>query len=214
MPKKRVGVTLRKPSPAPEGDTASAPAGEPDATPSPPPASHLDESSDSAGPEPVTQRKPDLPSEGPRPTPVESDIRELGAAPATAIDAFVSGAAAALEKAASQIPSARLRALIERGHDGYRELVLYLPEKLAQALALHCTERNLDMGRVVARAIELHLDELRGVSRPRPDGTSSSGNRAARGLLRELAEWVRTLWATRAKWTHRPSTPAPQDASG
>ena len=55
MPKKRVGVTLRKPSPAPEGSTAKDPAGEPDATPSPPPASSLDESSDSAGREQVAQ---------------------------------------------------------------------------------------------------------------------------------------------------------------
>jgi len=208
-----VGVTLRKPSPAPEGSTAKDPAGEPDATPSPPPASSLDESSDSAGREQVAQA-PDETSSGPHPGPVESDIRELGpTTPATAVDAFVSGAAAALEKAASQIPSARLRALIERGHQGYRELVLYLPEKLAQALALHCTERNLDMGRVVARAIELHLDELRGVSRPRPDGAPARGGRAARDLLHELAEWVRTLWSTRTKWTQRSSTPTAQDAS-
>ena len=172
MPKKRVGVTLRKPSPAPEsaaatGAAATAVAIEPDSTA----ASVGPQSSDAAG-----------------------ELHDVLVAPlaASAAEAFVNGAAAALEKAASELPHARLKALIERGREGYRELLLYLPEKLAQQLALHCTEHDVDMSRLVTTAIEQHLERLnRRADDPRRE------RRSTRKLVLDLAEWVRALWAAK-----------------
>lgn len=130
-----------------------------------------------------------------------------------AIDAFVNGAAVAIEKAASEIPPARLAEVLRRGSEGYRELVLYLPEKLAQELSLHCLEHNLDMSRVVASAIEQHLTGASAVSRATPVGVATPvENRraddgapvnegllslAARVLMGELAAWARAVWARR-----------------
>jgi hypothetical protein len=184
MPKRRVGVTLRKPSPAPEGDAATAaPPGASASTP----ASSIGQSSDADG-----------------------QLHDIMIAPlaASTAEAFVNGAAAALEKAASQLPSARLQALIARGREGYRELVLYLPEKLAQQLALHCAEHDVDMSRLVATAIEQHLDSLHGAKARRAEDALHRDQRSPRQLVLDLAEWVRTLWATRAKWATRPPSPA------
>jgi hypothetical protein len=128
--------------------------------------------------------------------------------PASTAEAFVNGAAAALEKAASQIPVAKLRELIERGREGYRELVLYLPEKLAQQLAVYCTEHNQDMSRLVATAIEQHLDQLNGVQQRRAEDARLREARSPRRLVLDLAEWVRALWATRASWTSRTASSA------
>lgn len=189
MPKKRVGVTLRKPSPAPEGAAATAAA---------------------LSVEPASTSTPDAPqSGGAQSADAAGELHDVVMAPlpASAAEAFVNGAAAALEKAVSQLPMARLAALIERGREGYRELVLYLPEKLAQRLAVYCTEHNLDMSRLLTTAIEQHLDELSGVQQRRAEDAREP--RSPRQLVLELAAWARAVWAARAKWPSRPSAAAP-----
>jgi hypothetical protein len=189
MPKKRVGVTLRKPSPAPEGASASAAA-----------AALSVEPASSAGPgAPVGEQSADAAGE-------LHDV-VMAPLPASAAEAFVNGAAAALEKAVSQLPMARLAALIERGREGYRELVLYVPEKLAQRLAVYCAEHNLDMSRLIATAVEQHLDELSGVQQRRADDAAREP-RSPRQLVLELAAWVRARWAARAKWASRSAAQA------
>jgi hypothetical protein len=187
MPKRRVGVTLRKPSPAPESAAAAALSSEPAPTSAP----AVPQSVDAAG-----------------------ELHDVMMAPLAAshAEAFVNGAAAALEKAASQLPTARLRELLERGREGYRELVLYLPEKLAQQLALHCREHDLDMSRLVATAIEQHLDQLNGVQQRRAEDAALREPRSPRLLVLELAEWVRAVWSARARWASR-SAPTVQATS-
>lgn len=207
MPKKRVGVSLRKPSPAPESAASSTEA----------PASALEAPVSAAAAPPAApvfmasaafdgalahgnaavalDLAPELlPSES-APAPLE---------PRTA-EAFVNGAAAALERAASELPAAQLRALLQRGPDGYRELTLYLPEKLAQELALHCLEHDLDMNRLVASAVQFHLSGAP-VAAPEPQrragdvpANAETLTVAARALLGELAEWVRTVWVARRR---------------
>lgn len=185
MPKRRVGVTLRKPSPAPEGAAAAVTTIDSGAEVSAP---HVERSSDAAG-----------------------ELHDVVGTPllASTAEAFVNGAAAALEKAASQIPTARLQTLIARGKEGYRELVLYLPEKLAEKLALYCTQHDIDMGRLVATAVEQHLEALEGNPRRRADDAPVLGPRSARRLMLGLAEWVRTLLASRGKWPGRAGEPTP-----
>ena len=190
MPKKRVGVTLRKPSPAPEGAAATAAA---------------------LSVEPASTSTPDAPSTGAQSADAAGELHDVVMAPlpASAAEAFVNGAAAALEKAVSQLPMARLAALIERGREGYRELVLYVPEKLAQRLAVYCTEHNLDMSRLITTAIEQHLDELSGAPQRRAEDAALREPRSPRQLVLELAAWVRALWAARAKWAARSDAAAP-----
>lgn len=191
MPKRRVGVTLRKPSPAPEGAAATAAV---------------------LSVEPASTFTPDAPSapSGVQSVDAAGELHDVVMAPlpASAAEAFVNGAAAALEKAVSQLPMARLAALVERGREGYRELVLYLPEKLAQRLAVYCTEHNLDMSRLIAAAVEQHLDELSGVQQRRAEDAALRDPRSPRQLVLELAAWVRALWATRAKWVSRSAASA------
>lgn len=203
MPKKRVGVSLRKPSPqpAPETVTESIPA----------PSDGVEVVSreavvDSAASavvmsgDPVVSERPSdivaLREAAPEPAPAEKK----------AIEAFVSGTAAAFEKATAEIPPARLADVLRRGPAGYRELVLYLPEKLAQELSLHCLEHNLDMSRLVASAIEAQLNGASAPSFSAPiearraeDAPVNEGllSLAARVLLGELAAWARTVWARR-----------------
>jgi hypothetical protein len=197
MPKKRVGVSLRKPSPAPETlpESAAIPAVPADVVAS-------DAAIDGA---PSTVRmSSDAASE--RPSDIVA-LREAAPPPAPAeakaIEAFVNGAAAAIDKVVTAIPSARLAEVLQRGVDGYRELVLYLPEKLAQRLSLHCLEHNLDMNRLVAAAIEQHLD---GASSAAPVEARRSDDMpvnegllslAARLLMGELAAWARAVWVRR-----------------
>lgn len=186
MPKKRVGVTLRKPSPAPDGATATAAA---------------------LSVEPASTSTPDAPA-GAQSADAAGALHDVVMAPlpASAAEAFVNGAAAALEKAVSQLPMARLAALIERGREGYRELVLYLPDVLAQRLAVYCTEHNLDMSRLIATAVEQHLDELSGARQRRAEDAALREPRSPRQLVLELGAWVRALWAARAKWASRPAS--------
>jgi hypothetical protein len=198
MPKKRVGVSLRKPSPAPETipEPAAAPAISADAVAS-------DAVIDSA-PSTVVMSRDAAASE--RPSDIVA-LREAAPPPAPAeakaIEAFVNGAAAAIDKAATAIPSARLAEVLQRGFEGYRELVLYLPEKLAQRLSLHCLEHGLDMSRLVATAIEQHLNGATSAAaaeaRRGNDARANEGllSLAARLLMGELAAWARGVWVRR-----------------
>lgn len=195
MPKKRVGVSLRKPSPAPETirESAAIPAAPSDIV-----------ASDAAIDPSAVMMSGDAASE--RPSDIVA-LREAAPAPAPgeakAIEAFVNGAVAAIDKVATAIPSARLTEILQRGFEGYRELVLYLPEKLAERLSLHCLEHNLDMNRLVATAIEQHLN---GASSAAPVEARRAGevpanegllSLAARLLMGELAAWARAVWVRR-----------------
>jgi len=106
------------------------------------------------------------------------------------LEAFVSGAAEALEKAVGDVPAAKLLELLERGPAGYRELTVYLPQQLARDHSLHCMHGDLDMNRLVAAALERHLS-----------GGSSFDKRrlaqAARVLLEHLSQRARVFWAAR-----------------
>jgi hypothetical protein len=198
MPKKRVGVSLRKPQPAPETvpESAAVPAVSADVVAS-------DDAPDSA-PSTVVMSSDAAASE--RPSDIVA-LREAAPAPAPAevkaIEAFVNGATAAIDKVATAIPSARLAEVLQRGFEGYRELVLYLPDKLAERLSLHCLEHNLDMSRLVATAIEQHLNgassEAPVEARRADDAPANEGllSLAARLLIGELAAWARTVWVRR-----------------
>jgi len=107
------------------------------------------------------------------------------------IEAFVNGAAEALERAVGEVPQAELRELIERGPDSYRELTVYLPQQLARDLSLHCMQHDLDLNRLVAAALERHLG-----------GATSTFDKqrvaaVARALVIELAKRARRLLAAR-----------------
>ncbi|MEO8184930.1 MAG: hypothetical protein ABI895_39485 [Deltaproteobacteria bacterium] len=109
---------------------------------------------------------------------------------AMTVEAFVSVAAEALEKAVGEVPPAKLLELLERGPAGYRELTVYLPQQLARDLSLHCMQRDLDLNRLVAAALERHLS----------GGTSFDKRRlaqAARVLLEHLSQRARVFWAAR-----------------
>jgi hypothetical protein len=182
MTKKRVGVSLRKPSPAPEAVPPSAEVA-------------------------VGVAVSSLSSEA-EPSAAESAfLREATTGlEATTIEAFVNGAAAAIEKAATEIPAAKLVDMLERGPEGYRELTLYLPEELARKLSAHCLERNIDLSRVVASAVERHLSGFAVEQRRAGDALSSERALviAARALLLDVAERVRSAWATRRRgWSSR-----------
>jgi hypothetical protein len=200
MPKKRVAVSLRKPSPAPEAVPESA------AIPAAPAVPADIVSSDVAVDGAASTVVMSSAAASERPSDIVA-LRESAPAPlpgeTKAIEAFVNGAAQALEKAAAAIPSARLAEVLQRGFEGYRELVTYLPEKLAERLQLYCLEHNLDISRLVATAVERHLDAA---GKPAPaearradDAPQSEGllSLAARLLMGELAAWARAVWVRR-----------------
>lgn len=198
MPKKRVGVSLRKPPPAPElaPESVAAPVAA--------------ESVTNLGAADVAASSPDLAE---RPSDIVA-LREAPSAPpdAKSIEAFVNGAAAAFERAATELPTARLAEVLQRGPEGYRELIVYLPQELARELSLHCLEHDLDMSRLVATAVEQHL---KGAAAPAPsrraeDTAANDGllSLAARAVLGELADWVRSLWGARWRPSAGQSAPA------
>jgi hypothetical protein len=183
MPKKRVGVSLRKPSPAPEAVRESAE------------VAVEAVSSVSSQPEPSAAESASRAADG-------VFLREATAAlEATTVEAFVNGAAAAITKAASEVPGAKLEDLLQRGPDGYRELTIYLPEKLALELTAHCLERNIDLSRLLASAVEQHLSSV-AVEQRRAEDVPSRERAlaiAARALLLDLADWVRSSWTSRRR---------------
>jgi hypothetical protein len=216
MPKKRVGVSLRKPSPAPESAqpsseaSVSAVAAPASAVAAPGSAAQGSAAQGSGAPVfAATAALEGAMAHGNAAVALdlqpEAMLREPSPLEPHAAEAFVNGAAAALERAATELPPAQLQALLQRGPEGYRELTLYLPEKLAQELALHCLEHNLDMNRLVANAVQLHLSGAPSAT-PEPQGRTSDmpapGDTltvAARALLGELAEWVRTVWVAKRR---------------
>jgi len=122
---------------------------------------------------------------------------------AATIEAFVSGVAAALEQAVSEAPSPQQ--LMQRGPDGHRELTLYLPEKLAQDLSVHCAAHHLDLNELLASLVERHLNGADSRLRDRLGA-------AARALLGDVARRVRSLVVSRrGVWVSVPS--AAQTAS-
>ena len=152
MPKKRVAVSLRKPSPAPEAAADTNPLG-------------------------VVAR---VGASDPMTAPVE----------AATIEAFVSGVAEALEQAVSEAASPQT--LAQRGPDGHRELTLYLPEKLAHDISMHCEVHHLDMNQLIATLVERHLSGAEASVRQRLSA-------AARALLVDVARRVQALVASRRK---------------
>jgi hypothetical protein len=127
MPKKRVAVTLRTSSPAPEAAS---------------PASELSRDSDAELSESDSYEAPTV-------------VQRVTAPEAGSVEAFVNGPAAALEQVARELPTAKIEQ--PTGPAGYREITIYLPEELAEQLTVHCLEHNLDLSRLVALALERHL---------------------------------------------------------
>ena len=181
MPKKRVGVSLRKSS-APEAGASSNEAGSPES---------------------------DVRELAPQPSLVESAvlIAPRSAEDAASVEAFVNGAALAIEQVASTVPTAKLEEMRRRGPEGYRELSVYLPDALAERLSLHCLEHNVDLSRLIAAALEQYL------SGGSPVATRVKSERAlraaARELLSDIAAWVIEAWNTRRRpWPARATSAA------
>jgi hypothetical protein len=169
MAKKRSAVSLRKPSPAPDADSLLT---QTDAT------AQVETASEAETTQVLTVAR----EAAPEAPPVQQ---------AMTVEAFVSGAAEALEKAVGEVPPARLLELLERGPAGYRELTVYLPQQLARDLSLHCMERDVDMNRLVAAALERHL----GGSETQLDRRRLA--RVARALLVHLSRRAQLFWAQR-----------------
>jgi len=228
MPKKRVGVSLRKPS-APERagkpaeasslpsvtepavDSSAAETVRREATPpavasaDAAPAAPNDtlqvvareaEGSPETAPQ-VLASVEIAPSAEPAPLTAALLASDPAASPVEkTIEAFVLGAAAALEQARNEAPVAQLQEVLRRGPEGYRELTVYLPEALAEALSVHCKENGLDLSQLLATVVEQHLNAARAAV----NATLASENVlavAARSLIGDLKGWVRSVLATR-----------------
>ena len=186
MAKRRATVSLRKPSPAPEGEAPVTPA----------PA--IEEPA--AGATAMVSSVALASSEPAPPAPIAPST---AAAPeAMSIETFVSGAAAALERAVGDVPQAKLLELLERGPAGYRELTVYLPEQLARELSLHCMDRNLDLNRLVASALERLLDS----ASARLDRHRIAA--IARALIAHFARRARGALLSRRGWKGSAVAPA------
>jgi hypothetical protein len=179
MAKRRATVSLRKPSPAPEVEAPVPPAPAVEA-PAVNAAAMVSSEPEPAIVAPATPAAPEVMS----------------------IETFVSGAAAALERAVGDVPQAKLLELLERGPAGYRELTVYLPEQLARDLSLHCMDRNLDMNRLVASALERLLD----ITPARLDKQRIAA--IARALIAHLAQRARGVLLSRRGWRAGAATTA------
>lgn len=125
--------------------------------------------------------------------------------PAT-IEEFVSGVAAALEQSASELRPSEVKELLRRAPAGYRELNVLLPEKLVEEVELHCNKYNLDLSPLVATALEFHLHQATVKKSKRRERVAA----AARALLTELTHRARSLWeARRASLRVRAPEPSP-----
>ena len=207
MPKKRVSVTLRKPGSPRAPEAANAPV-TPEASAVESVVSRVAEAPEASALENVVARATAQSAEAPVDSvtqSVEVDTSAVESAvlraaevplPPSTVEAFVSGAAAALEKATTEIPAQQLESVLRRGPAGYRELTIYLPEKLAEELTVHCLARNLDLNRLIATAVEQLLRLANAV--PEPAGTPEpSARKSRRSRLLSLAEWVRAVLAAR-----------------
>jgi len=159
MAKKKVAVSLRKPSRVPEGE---------------------------AQPSDLTQvmaMSDAVPTDG-----VAKGVAAQPVEPAT-IEDFVSGVAAALEQSASELRPSEVKELLQRGPAGYRELTVLLPEQLVLELELHCSKYNLDLSPLVATALEFHLQQANAKKTKRRERVAAAARallgeltRRARGL--------------------------------
>jgi hypothetical protein len=172
MPKRRVPVSLRKPGqpPAPE----SGASGE---------SSSASEAVVNPG---VVDPRVVNPSEV---DPRAGDPVRAVPHVATA-EAFVNGVADPPERPVSGIPPVPSDGWLKHGSlghgpEGYREITLYLPDQLVRELLQYCLEHNIEMSRMVTRAIQQYFQ----AGRVLEQGVSA----AARLLLSELARWARTL---------------------
>lgn len=193
MAKKKVAVSLRKPSRAPELNPQPA----------------------AATAEKVTQVM--AMSEAVSTEAAQAVAAQVAAAPAgpaqaaaappaqpATIEEFVSGVAAALEESASQLRPSEVKQLLRRAPAGYRELTVLLPERLVNDLELHCNKYNLDLSPLVATALEFHLHQANAKKTRRRERVAA----AARALLAELTQRARSLWEARRAHL-RASAPEP-----
>lgn len=117
----------------------------------------------------------------------------------TSVDAFVNGAAVALQQAASEVPAEKLDTMLERGPEGYRELTIYLPEALAEALSVYCRENGIELSKLVASAVEHHLNAAKTALNAALASNDSVLAVAARSLIGDLRGWVRAVLSTRLR---------------
>lgn len=119
----------------------------------------------------VTLRKP------------SSAPRSEAAAEATASDrdAFVAAAA----------PAVDLRA-------GFRSITLWLPEELADRLALHCREADRDVSALVSEIVQGHLDALASAKAPAPPKPATGPIAALVAWVHERVSALRPAWIFRA----------------
>lgn len=191
MAKKRVAITLRKPSRAPEASAAS------EVTPPASVPGSVAPAAAGADSKPVT-------------------VATAAIEPAL-IEAFVSGAAtigeptppgapalspARVADAVTAAPTASSAPLTagaitapapSRVPEGYREITVLLPEGLARELSVYCLQHNLDVSRVVLNALERLLEHVE--LEAKAPGMSAT----ARTALRDLGRWLRTFWSMRRR---------------
>jgi hypothetical protein len=72
-------------------------------------------------------------------------------------------------------------AFVDGGKAGFRTITLYLPEALADRLALHCRKTDRDMSALLSEILEGHLDAL---ENPKPEIKNDDPVQA-------LVKWVR-----------------------
>ncbi len=78
---------------------------------------------------------------------------------------------------------------------GFRSITLWLPEALADRLALHCREHDRDVSALVSEIVQQHLDEL---ASPKPKMAPPASPVAA------LVAWVQERFAAfRPSWLFR-----------
>jgi hypothetical protein len=193
MPKKRVGVSLRKPS-APERAPKSAEAVE--ATP----IDTLQVVALEADAASVVASIEMASSDAPAPLAAALLVSDPAATPVEkTIEAFVLGAVAAVEQAKSEMPVEQLQDILRRGPEGYRELTIYLPENLAEALLAHCKDNALDLSKLIGTVVEQHLNAAKAAVSAAVSSNDSVLAIAARSLIGDLRGWVRSVLSSRLR---------------
>jgi hypothetical protein len=207
MPKKRVGVSLRKPS-APERAPKSAEAVAVDTAQTTSEAAPIDtlqvvalEAAAGADLAPSVVASIEIaPSDAPAPLAAALLTSDPAASPVEkTIEDFVLGAVAAVEQAKSEMPVEQLQDILRRGPEGYRELTIYLPEKLAEALLAHCKDNALDLSKLIGTVVEQHLNAARAAVSAAVASNDSVLAIAARSLIGDLRGWVRSVLSTRIR---------------
>jgi hypothetical protein len=211
MAKKRVGVTLRKPS-APERAPKSAEAAVSEISLDPAQATseaapidtlqvvalQADAASELA---PAVVASIEMASsDAPSPLAAALLVGDPAASPVEkTIEDFVLGAVAAVEQAKSEMPVQQLQEILRRGPDGYRELTIYLPENLAEALLAHCKDNAIDLSKLIGTVVEQHLNAARAAVSAAVASNDSVLAIAARSLIGDLKGWVRSVLSSRIR---------------